>query len=109
MPSKAPSAVLFFSTFKDEEAATVFAHSVVREQFAACVNVVGSVHSVYFWDGKVNDETETLVIGKTTATKFKALKKSIKSLHSYEVPELICVKIDDGLPAYLDWIAKSVK
>lgn len=105
----ANSAVLFLSTFKDAEAARVFAQTAVREKYAACVNVIGPIKSIYFWDGKVNDEVETLVVGKTTALKFRALKKKIKSMHSYDVPELVAVKITDGLPEYLDWIAKSVK
>ncbi len=99
--------LIFFSTFPNKKAALAFAHRVVKGKLAACVNVVSPVASVYFWEGKVHSDREFLVMGKTTASAFKKLKFRMKELHPYKTPELIALKISDGLPAYLKWLAQS--
>jgi periplasmic divalent cation tolerance protein len=77
---------------------------LVSEGLAACCNIVGGVRSIYTWQGKLSDEAEVLCIFKTRKELFSRLKKRVKELHSYDVPEVIALAIDDGLEEYLEWI-----
>ena len=92
-----------------EEEAHKIAHALVDRQLAACVNIVPQIESVYRWQGKVESEREWLLLIKTTAEKFSAVRDAIRELHSYDLPECIAIAIDDGSAAYLQWIADSVK
>lgn len=83
---------------------------LVRKKLAACVNVTASpVKSIYWWKGKVEAVLEVLMLIKTTRSKFSALEKEIRRLHSYETPEIIALPIVAGSEAYLAWLWKSVK
>jgi periplasmic divalent cation tolerance protein len=86
-----------------EEAGRV-AEALVTERLAACVNVVGPITSIYHWKGQVERSQELLLIIKTRAALFGQLETRIKSLHSYENPEVIAVPISAGTAAYLDWL-----
>jgi periplasmic divalent cation tolerance protein len=101
------SSLIFLSTFPNKAKATLFARRVVTLKYAACVNILGGVESHYRWKKKIHRDKEVLVIGKCTPSGFSAIKKKIKSLHPYEVPELIAFKIADGLPAYLKWLSND--
>jgi periplasmic divalent cation tolerance protein len=95
--------VVFMTAGSEDEAATI-ANAVVEEGLAACSNIVGGVRSIYTWKGRLSDEGEVLCIFKTRKKLFERLKKRIRELHSYEVPEVIAVDIADGLEEYLNWI-----
>ena len=71
---------------------------------AACGQVVGPINSVYWWEGKVDDATEWLVLFKTSADRSAALVEYVRSHHSYDVPEIIVTPILGGNPAYLAWV-----
>jgi periplasmic divalent cation tolerance protein len=101
--------VLAFSTFPDLETARRIARELVTENLVACANVIPKIESIYRWQGKIEQEDETLVLFKTTAARFAAFEEKLKSLHPYDVPEIICTPIDRGLPAYLDWVRQNVK
>jgi periplasmic divalent cation tolerance protein len=75
----------------------------------ACVNILNKYRSIYWWKGKIFDEKETLLIAKTRSSLFKKLQERVKQIHPYEVPEIIGVKISDGLPEYLEWINDSTE
>ncbi len=96
-------------TVPDRETAEHIAANLVTEQLAACVNIVPGVTSVYRWKDSIEKDAELLLIIKTHSTVFATLTDRIKTLHPYELPEIIAVPITDGLPEYLDWIATSVK
>jgi periplasmic divalent cation tolerance protein len=100
---------LVICTCPDEETAVNIAENIVAQRLAACVNVLPSVYSVYHWQDNVESAKENIILIKTTAQKYDSLEKVIKSLHPYEVPEIIGVDINSGLPEYLKWIDSSIK
>ena len=100
---------LVICTCPDEETAVNIAENIVAQRLAACVNVLPSVYSVYHWQDNVESAKENMILIKTTAEKYDSLEKVIKSLHPYEVPEIIGVDISSGLPEYLKWIDNSIK
>ena len=77
---------------------------VVEGGLAACVNVLPSVQSIYRWEGKLENEEESLLIIKTTTTGFPALRGALAEAQPFAVPEIILLDVADGLPAYLDWV-----
>ncbi|PZR76273.1 MAG: divalent-cation tolerance protein CutA [Chthoniobacterales bacterium] len=101
--------LLVCSTFPDTETARWIARQLVTEKFAACANIVPAVESIYRWQGKVEDGEETFVFFKTTAARYPAFQEKLKSLHPYDVPEIIALKISDGLPEYLKWVDRNTK
>jgi periplasmic divalent cation tolerance protein len=100
---------LVLTTAGSEDEARKIAHALVDRQLAACVNIVPQIESIYRWQGKVESAQEWLLLIKTTAEKFPAVRNAIRELHSYDLPECIALNIDDGSPAYLQWITDSVK
>jgi periplasmic divalent cation tolerance protein len=100
---------LVLTTAGSEEEARKIAHALVDRKLAACVNIVPQIESIYRWQGKVESAREWLLLIKTTSEKFAAVRDAIRELHSYDLPECLAVTIDDGTPAYLQWITDSVK
>ena len=100
---------LVFSTIPQSEAGVV-ARQLVTEQLVACVNILPTVQSIYTWKGEICEEPEALMLMKTTADRVEALIRRLKALHSYEVPEIISVDIDENgsNPDYLAWVRESV-
>lgn len=96
------------STTDSENEATEIARALVHEKLAACVNILPNLRSIYRWQDKICDEKEFLLIIKTSAKNLDKIKERIKTIHHYEVPELIFLPIKDGLPDYLSWIEKMV-
>jgi periplasmic divalent cation tolerance protein len=99
---------IVLTTAGSEEEAGKIARQLVDRGLAACVNIVPRVTSVYRWQGKVEEAEEWLLVVKTTAAAFTKVHAAIVELHSYEVPECICLKIEDGSREYLQWIGESV-
>jgi len=88
----------------DAERATSLARALVDEGLAACVNVVPGVRSIYRWEGKVEEADEVLCLIKTRAEIFDRLRRRVAELHPYDVPEILSFAVDEGSPAYLDWV-----
>lgn len=96
------------ATVPSEELAVNMARILVEMKLAACVNIVPQIRSVYSWDNKICDDKELLLIVKSKKSVFKDLKKQILKLHSYEVPEVIMIPIEEGYKDYLKWIDKYI-
>jgi periplasmic divalent cation tolerance protein len=99
---------IVLTTAGSEEEARKIAHHLVENGMAACVNIVPQITSIYRWQGKVEEAGEWLLVVKTTAAALEKVRESIAQLHSYELPECVCLTIEDGSPEYLQWIAESV-
>jgi len=100
---------IVLTTAGSQQEAQKIAEALVEQRLAACVNIISGIHSVYRWQGKVEQADEWLLLIKTTESASAPLRDAITKLHSYELPECIVLSIEDGTPAYLDWIGDSVK
>ena len=99
--------LLALSTFPDRETAQRISNQLVTEKFAACANILPQIDSVYRWQGKIENGTETLVFFKVSEDRQGAFQEKLRSLHPYEVPEIIFVPVSSGLPDYLRWVAEN--
>ncbi len=96
-------------TAPDASLAEKIARALVDEQLAACVNLVPSVRSIYRWQGAVHDDAEVLCVIKTTRDAFARVRDRIIALHTYDVPEVIALAVDDGHAPYLAWLTAQVR
>lgn len=99
---KSPIAVLVTTSNKEE--AEKIARSLLDERLIACANIIGPVHSLFWWAGKVENVEEYLLLMKTRRDLFDKLCERVKALHSYEVPEIIALPIIGVFKAYLEWL-----
>lgn len=100
--------LIVLSTVKNRAEAKKISEALVSEKLAACVNKLPSVSSVYRWRGKVERSSEVMLIIKTSSKNLDKLMARIKELHSYEVPEILALKVYRSLPQYLRWIDESL-
>lgn len=89
------------------ERALELARTLVAERLAGSVNVVGAAHSVYRWEGEVAEDPESLLIIKTTGERYPELEARVRSMHPYEVPEIIALPFDRALPEFQSWLRAS--
>jgi len=101
--------VVIFITAANKKEAEKIASVLIKEKLAACVNIIENVHSLFWWQGKVDSAQEVLLIVKSRKTLMNKLIKKVKSLHSYEVPEIIALPIVSGDKKYLEWINESTR
>ena len=102
--------IVVLVTCGSKKEARSIAQSLVERRLAACVQEIGvPVRSTYRWKGKVEVAKEVLLLIKTSRTRFAALKKVVQELHSYELPEIIALNIENGSREYLDWITSNVR
>jgi periplasmic divalent cation tolerance protein len=99
---------IVLSTAGSEEEARKIAQALVERRLAACVNIVGPIHSVYRWKGAVESAAEHLLVIKTTAAAFSRVRDAIRQLHSYDLPECVMLTIEAGDEDYLKWLGESV-
>ncbi len=99
---------IVLSTASSDDEARKIARQLVERHLAACVNIVPQIESVYRWKGNIESGREWLLIIKTSADQFPALRDALRELHSYELPECIALNIEDGSSAYLDWLGESL-
>ena len=99
---------LIFSTASSKDEAQHIARALVEQKLVACVNIIGPMDSIYRWKGEIESAQEFLLMMKTESERFERVRDAVKSLNSYEVPEVMQVSVENGLPAYLQWISTSI-
>ena len=97
--------LLVLTNLPDRAAAERLAETLVGNRLAACVNILAPCRSVYRWKDAMQHDEEHPMLIKTTLEAYPALEAGIRAGHPYELPEIIAVPIECGLPAYLDWVA----
>lgn len=100
-------ALLVITNLPDAESARALATTLVEQRVAACVNVLAPCQSIYRWEGKVEEAEEVTLLIKTSAARYAALEEAIRAYHPYELPEIVAVRVENGLPDYLAWVAAS--
>ena len=95
-------------TVPSTDVGATLGRTLVEEHLAACVNVVPAVRSIYFWEGRVQDEGEALLVVKTGRERYPALQRRILDLHPYSVPEILALPVESGSPDYVAWVREAV-
>lgn len=101
--------LLVVTTLPDRATAERIAEALVTARVTACVNILAECTSVYRWQGKVERAGETPLLIKTTRDAYARLEETLRTLHPYEVPEIVALPVAAGLPDYLDWVAQETK
>jgi len=91
------------TTLPDRDSARQLAQKLVGEQLAACVNILPGVESIYFWQGKIEQSDEVLLLIKVPEAGYVAVQQRLKTLHPYQVPELVALPVVKALPEYVQW------
>lgn len=92
-----------FVTVSGEEEGEKIARTLLEERLAACVNIIPAVRSIYRWKGAIEDESESLLIIKSGEAVIERLKRRLREIHSYDIPELLVLPVADGLEEYIKW------
>ncbi len=95
------------ATTANEEEAKKIAKHLVEKKLIACCSIIPKVTSIYTWKGEINEDNEALMIMKTKTQLYSQVEEEIKKLHSYEVPEIICLSVQAGSKDYLNWISEQ--
>ncbi len=103
------SYVVVIITTPNKEEAVKIVRSLLKEKLIACANILGPISSLFWWQGKIDDENEFLVFMKSRKSLFERLSERVMEIHSYDVPEIIALPIIEGSPPYLDWLRASLQ
>ena len=101
-------AIVVLMTAGSREEAVRLADILVVARLAACVQILPEIESVYHWEGKVERAPEVLLLANTTLAKFTPLEDAVRSLHTYETPEIIALPITAASAPYLEWLTANV-
>lgn len=100
--------IVIFITASNKKEAKRLAQALIRNKLAACVNIIDAVTSLFWWQGKIDKANEVMLVAKSKKEKLAKIIACVKSLHSYQVPEIIALPIIGGNSAYLKWIEESL-
>ena len=100
--------VIILTTASSNKEAEIIGSNLVENKLAACVNIIPNVKSIYRWKGKINKDSEYLLIIKTVKRVEKEVFENIRKLHSYDTPEMITIPITGGEKSYMNWLSRSV-
>ena len=95
---------LLYATFDSKEEAVSIAHKLLEEKLVACANVLDGGASIYRWQGEVKQANESILFAKTTQEQAQKAAKRIKELHSYDLPCVLILPVEDGLPEFMQWV-----
>jgi len=101
--------IVIFITCAEKPEAIKIAKALLTKKLVACVNIVDKLDSFFWWKGKIDRQKECLIIAKSTMAKLDKITRAVRSLHSYEVPEIIGLPIAGGNKTYLDWIDGAIR
>lgn len=101
--------IIIFITVSSIEEAEKIAQGLLGKKLVACVNIIDNLKSLFWWQGKIDHAKEVLLVAKSKKTKFTSIIRLVKSLHSYEVPEIIAIPLVAGEKKYLRWIDESLR
>ncbi len=101
--------LLLLCTCPDLKCAEAIAGHLLERRLAACVSVVAGVTSLYRWQGRIERSNEVQLLIKSRRQHYPALEQAICDLHPYELPEILAVSVEQGLPGYLDWIRECTQ
>jgi len=104
----ASDAIVVFMTAANGEEATRLADMLVGAHLAACVQILPEMESVYRWQGRIERQSEVLLLAKTTRDKFDELEREVRALHSYDTPEIIAVPVTAGSGPYIEWLLSNL-
>ena len=107
MPDDVGDAIVVFMTAANGEEAARLADMLVGSHLAACVQILPEMESVYRWQGKIERQSEVLLLAKTTKEKFEELEREVRALHSYDTPEIIAVPVVACSVPYLEWLKSA--
>jgi len=97
-----------YMTAKDRDEARSIGRALVESKLAACVNVVEGMTSMYRWDDRIQEDSEVVIIAKTTVERFGALKAKVEEIHSYDCPCIVAFSPQDGHEPFMDWIGDQI-
>ena len=101
--------IIILVTAKNKKEATAIACGLLETKLIACANIIDGVQSFFWWQGKIDSSKEVLLVLKSKKTLFKKISVKVKSLHSYQTPEIIALPLLDGSKDYLNWIDSSTQ
>jgi len=99
---------LVYVTAGSLEEAKDIGRALVTARLAACANIIPHMHSIYEWEGKLQEDTEAILIAKTTESLVGPVVEKVKALHSYTCPCVVSLPVSDGNREFLDWVAAQV-
>ncbi len=100
---------IIYITVESAEEAHRIGKAAVTERLAACANILDPMSSIYWWQGKIEQGHETVLLLKTTQSRLDRLMAKVKELHSYACPCIVALPIDSGFPEFLRWIAEETR
>ena len=100
--------IIILTTVSSKKEAELIGSKLIDKELAACVNIIPNIKSIYYWEGKINKDSEYLLIIKTVKRAEEDIFENIRKLHSYDTPEMITIPITGGEKSYLNWLSKSV-
>jgi len=101
--------IVIFIAVPNKKEADKIARQLIKNRLAACVNIIDKIESVFRWEGRVDRAREALLVIKSKKSKLTNIIKLVKSMHSYEVPEIIALPLIGGYKPYLNWLDESVR
>jgi periplasmic divalent cation tolerance protein len=101
--------VIVLVTTSNEQEAEKIIRRLLDEKLIACANIISPVSSHFHWSGKIEKAEECLVLMKSREDLFEKLAETVKSLHSYEVPEILALPIINGSKTYIDWLESCLQ
>ncbi|RJQ19977.1 divalent-cation tolerance protein CutA [Candidatus Woesearchaeota archaeon] len=100
--------IITYITCKDRKEADRIGRALVKEKLASCANIIPAAESIYFWNGKIQKDRESIILAKTFDVQFRALEQRVKTLHSYTTPCIIALPVSSSNKKYLAWSAEQL-